>query len=50
MKWLDQSGNGIHSPEKITDIEELIGDSWIGGVFEVRLRRLPSSKKGKNDD
>ena len=26
--------------EKITDLEELLGDQWIGGMFEVRLRRV----------
>ena len=25
---------------KITDISSLVGDGWLGGVFELRLRRV----------
>jgi len=27
-------------PEKLTDLETLLGDNWVGGMFEVRLRRV----------
>lgn len=30
---------------KITDISSLVGDDWLGGVFELRLRRV--KKNGK---
>jgi len=37
-------GAGIEDENrKITDISSLVGDGWIGGVFEVRLRRYRKS-------
>lgn len=42
-------GEGLAKEDKITDIDALLGDGWIGGVFEVRLRRLKRGKGGKGD-
>lgn len=33
-------GEGVREAEKVTDLESLIGDGWIGGVFEVKMRRI----------
>lgn len=26
--------------EKVTELDALLGDDWIGGTFEIRLRRV----------
>lgn len=34
-------GDGLDKEaEKTTDLEALLGDGWVGGLFEVRLRRV----------
>ena len=34
-------GNGIDpEAQKITELDALLGDGWIGGLFEVRFRRV----------
>ena len=34
-------GDGIdRDAERVTDLEALLGDGWVGGLFEVRLRRV----------
>jgi hypothetical protein len=33
--------------DKVTEIEEIIGDSWLSGLFEIRLRRI--SKKSTEE-
>jgi len=37
-------GNGRdHTSEQATELDALLGDQWISGLFEIRLRRV---KKG----
>ena len=31
--------------EKVQDLEALLGEDWIGGLFEVRLRRVKKGSK-----
>lgn len=39
-------GNGIESSERESiDLEDIIGDRWISGLFEVRLRRVKGNRK-----
>lgn len=38
-------GNGLSTKDRVTEIDDLIGEGWLSGVFEVRLRRI--SKKAK---
>ena len=26
--------------QKVTELDALLGDGWLGGTFEVRLRRI----------
>lgn len=33
-------GEGTKEPERVSDVESLIGDDWIGGIFEVKMRRV----------
>ncbi len=34
-------GNGLDdSAKKVTELDALLGDEWIGGLFEVRFRRV----------
>ena len=34
-------GNGAeHQSERTTELEALLGDQWISGLFEVRFRRI----------
>lgn len=41
-------GAGIEDESrKVTDVSSLVGDGWISGVFEVRLRRVKSGGSGK---
>jgi transcriptional regulator with XRE-family HTH domain len=28
------------SPQKVIDIDSILGDGWVSGVFEVRFRRV----------
>jgi transcriptional regulator with XRE-family HTH domain len=30
----------VHGPDKATDLDALLGDQWISGIFEIRLRRI----------
>lgn len=39
-------GEGIPDQKKETiDVEQIIGDRWISGLFEVRLRRVKQKKE-----
>lgn len=34
-------GDGLdQESERITELDALLGDGWVGGLFEVRLRRV----------
>lgn len=33
-------GSGIKKIESDLDLESLLGDGWIGGLFEIKLRRV----------
>ena len=33
-------GNGADEVDKVADIEELLNDGWIGGTFEIKIRRV----------
>jgi transcriptional regulator with XRE-family HTH domain len=33
-------GEGIQKPKSIDHVDDLIGDSWVSGIFEVRMRRV----------
>ena len=39
-------GDGLKKTTQDLDLDDILGDRWIGGVFEVRLRRV---KKGDGD-
>ncbi len=39
-------GNGQDDEsQRVTEIDALLGDSWIGGVFEVKFRRIKKSSR-----
>lgn len=39
-------GSGQDSDgQRVTEIDALLGDGWVGGVFEVRFRRLKKGQK-----
>ncbi|MGK5088967.1 helix-turn-helix transcriptional regulator [Bdellovibrionota bacterium FG-2] len=38
-----------NNERKVTDLDALLGDSWISGVFEVRLRRIRKLGNGENE-
>ena len=31
--------------QRVTEMDALLGDSWIGGVFEVKFRRIKKSSR-----
>lgn len=33
--------------QKVTELDALLGDEWISGLFEVRFRRIKKSEGGK---
>ncbi len=34
-------GDGVDKDvQKITELDALLGDGWVGGLFEVRFRRI----------
>lgn len=34
-------GDGIDSEERrVTELDALLGEGWVGGLFEIRLRRV----------
>lgn len=34
-------GNGVdQNQERVTELDALLGDGWLSGIFEVRLRRI----------
>jgi transcriptional regulator with XRE-family HTH domain len=33
-------GDGIAKPEADINLEDLLGDKWIGGTFELKIRRV----------
>ena len=33
-------GNGIETKEKTSDISDLLGDEWVSGQFEIKIRRI----------
>jgi len=33
-------GEGFDDEEKTLDLDDIIGDRWLSGTFEVRLRRV----------
>lgn len=37
------SGSDTES-KKVTELDALLGDGWIGGVFEIKLRRIKGTK------
>jgi len=37
-------GSAEESESKQTDISSLLGDEWIGGVFEMKIRRVKPQK------
>lgn len=37
------SGQDVEA-QKVTELEALLGEGWIGGLFEVRLRRVKALK------
>lgn len=37
-------GSGLDNhTEKITELDSLLGEGWVGGLFEVRFRRVKKS-------
>lgn len=38
-------GDGLKGEEKSLNLDEILGDEWISGLFEVKLRRV---KRGKS--
>jgi transcriptional regulator with XRE-family HTH domain len=39
-------GDGLdRKAEKVTELDALLGNEWISGIFEVRLRRVPGKKE-----
>ena len=39
-------GSGLEkASEKTTDLSTLIGDEWVSGLFEVKLRRIKGGQK-----
>ena len=43
-------GVGDDAQEQVMDFDEVIGDKWLSGVFEVRLRRVKKGHKAGSDD
>lgn len=42
-------GQGLDpGADRITELDALLGDTWIGGLFEVRFRRVQKNNKSKN--
>jgi transcriptional regulator with XRE-family HTH domain len=39
-------GSGRGDDSKAIDIESILGDGWITGLFEVRMRRVKKPKEG----
>ena len=35
----------IIGEERVTELDALLGDEWISGIFEVRFRRVKQTKK-----
>ena len=39
-------GTGVdNESQKVMELDALLGEQWVSGVFEVRFRRIPGGKK-----
>jgi len=38
-------GTGEETVEETKDLDDLLGDNWITGLFEIKLRRVSRRKK-----